>query len=92
MGSKSTDALHARKAWEKCHGKKCPAGMVVAHKNNDPTDNSCSNLLLVTRGRHNRMTKKGKTLKEQTKGVKNKPNIGTEDGLQRRYRGKTKRS
>ena len=85
-GSKSTDSYQTIKAWEKCHGKKLPKGMVVHHKDNNPENLACSNLLAVTRGKHNRMEKKGKTLKQQTKGEGAKPNIGTEDGRQRRFR------
>ena len=85
-GSKSTDGYQSRKAWEKCHGRKLPAGMIVHHKDNNPENLACSNLLAITRGKHNTLEKKGKSLKEQAKGEKAKPNIGTQDGKQRRYR------
>lgn len=85
-GSKSTDGYQARKAWEKHWGKKIPKGYIVAHKNDDPTDNSLDNLRIMTLAQHNKLTKKGKTHAEQVKGVKNKPNIGTEDGVQKRFR------
>lgn len=85
-GSKSTDALNARKAWQEYWGKVVPEGYVIAHKDNNPTNNSRENLRLMTRENHNRLTKKNKTLKEQAKGVKNKPNIGSSDGVQRRFR------
>jgi len=85
-GSKSTDAYQARKAWEEHWGKKIPDGYVIAHKNDNPTDNSIGNLRLMTREAHNSLTKKGKTHAEQVKGVKNKPNKGSEDGVQKRFR------
>lgn len=86
MGSKSTDALHARQAWEKYWHKKVPKGFMVHHRNGDPTDNRPSNLMIVSRAKSNRIHKEGKTLAEQKYAAKNKPNIGTEDGKQRRFR------
>lgn len=85
-GSKSTDAYQARIAWQKHSGIKIPAGYVIAHKNNDPTDNRPENLEMISRAEHNRRTKKGKTLAQQAKNVKNKPNIGGRTGVQRRFR------
>lgn len=85
-GSKSTDGYQSRKAWEKCHGKKVPAGMIVHHKDGNPENRSCSNLILITRAKSNRIHKKGKSIEQQSKGIKTKPNIGTEDGVQRRFR------
>ena len=86
-GSKSTDGYQTRKAWEKYWGKKVPAGFIVHHKDGNPENRSRANLSLISRGRHNTLTKKGKTLGEQAKGVKTKPNIGQDGGPQRRFRG-----
>jgi len=80
-GSKSTDALNARRAWEKHTGKKIPRGYTVHHKDGDPTNDNISNLKL-TRS-HNTIEKKGKSWKEQGKKV-NKANKG--DDTQRKYR------
>jgi hypothetical protein len=85
-GSKSTDALNARRAWEKHWGKKVPKGYMVHHKDGNAQNQHISNLGLAKLGAHNKEHKKGKTLKEQTKGVTNKPNKGSKDGVQRRYR------
>ena len=85
-GSKSTDALNARKAWEQHWGKKIPAGYIIAHKDGNPTNNSIRNLSMLTIAEHNKRTKAGKTLAQQAKGVKNKPNIGGATGVQRRFR------
>jgi len=86
MGSKSTDALKSRKAWEKHWGKKVPAGYMVHHKDGDPTNLAPSNLMIVTLERHNSMSKKGKSLKQQEHASKNKPNIAGSEKPQRRYR------
>ncbi|MBW1975246.1 MAG: HNH endonuclease [Deltaproteobacteria bacterium] len=85
-GSKSTDAYRARKAWEKYWGKKVPDGYVIAHKDGNPENNHISNLKLMTLEAHNRLHKKGKKIKDWGKGIKNKPNIGHKDGVQRRFR------
>ena len=84
-GSKSTDALNARRAWEKHWGKVIPSGYMVHHKDGNAQNNHISNLQLVKLGEHNSDHKKGKTLKQQTKGVTNKPNKNDE-GPQRRFR------
>jgi hypothetical protein len=91
MGSKSTDSYRAIQAWERAWGKKLPKGYVIHHKDGDPTNNAISNLKMVSRATQNRIHKKGKSLAKQRTAAKNKPNIGTEDGLQRRFRGKVKR-
>jgi len=86
MGSKSTDAYQARLAWEKHWGKKIPKGYIVHHKNGDPTDNRPSNLAIVTIGRHNTLQKKGKSLAQQKRASKNKPNKSDTQPVQRRFR------
>lgn len=80
--SKSSDARAARAAYKKYHGS-IPSGYLIAHMDNNPENNSRSNLKAMPRGRHNSITKKGKSLREQTKGVKNKPNKPVK---QRRFR------
>jgi len=82
-GSKSTDALNARRAWEKHWGKKIPKGYIIHHKDGDPSNYAVSNLKMVRQGSHNTIEKKGKSWKEQGKKV-NKPNKNK--ALQRRYR------
>lgn len=82
-GSKSTDALNARKAWERHTGRKIPKGYIVHHRDGNPANDSLSNLAIVRRGAHNTVEKKGKTWKEQGKKV-NKPNKNK--ALQRKYR------
>lgn len=86
MGSKSADAQRSRDAWEKAWGKKIPKGYIVHHKDGDPTNLAKGNLMIVTLARHNSMTKKGKTFKEQARQAKNKPNIAGDEKPQRRYR------
>jgi hypothetical protein len=86
MGSKSGDAQKSRDAWEKFWGKKIPKGYIVHHKNGDPTDRSKGNLTIITLARHNSITKKGKTLKQQEHQAKNKRNIAGNEKPQRRYR------
>lgn len=81
-GSKSTDALRARKAYEKHHGVKIPRGMIVHHKDGDPTNDSKSNLELVSRDEHNTIQKKGRTWEQIARAAKNKPN----SDKQRRFR------
>jgi hypothetical protein len=85
-GSKSNDSNHAIEAWEKHWGKRLPKGYVVHHKDGNPENNAISNLIAITKAKSNVIHKKGKTLAEQKRATKNKPNIGTEDGLQRKYR------
>lgn len=82
-GSKSTDALNARRAWEKHTGKKIPKGYMIHHRDGNPENDAISNLQLVRIGAHNTIEKKGKSWKEQGKKV-NKPNKG--DDTQRKYR------
>jgi hypothetical protein len=82
-GSKSTDSLNARKAWEKNWGKKVPKGYIVHHKDGDPTNNSAGNLKIVRQGAHNTIEKKGKSWKEQGKKV-NK--VNKNKAKQRKYR------
>jgi hypothetical protein len=86
MGSKSTDAQKARDVWEKRWGKKIPKGWICHHKNGDPTDNSKDNLIIASLAKHNSMTKRGKTLKQQARQATNKPNIAGAEKPQRRYR------
>lgn len=86
MGSKSSDAQKSRDAWERIWGKKVPKGYIVHHKNGDPTDMSKDNLTIITLAKHNSITKKGKTLKQQRNQAKNKPNIAGKEKPQRRYR------
>lgn len=83
-GSKSTDALNGRRAWEKATGKKIPKGYMIHHKDGDPTNDNISNLKLVRIGGHNTIEKKGKSWRKQGEKV-NKPNTGT-DAMQRKYR------
>ena len=80
--SKSDDARKARAAYKKMHGS-IPPGKVIAHQNDNPEDNSRGNLQAMSRGAHNSVTKKGKSLGQQAKGVKNKPNKPVK---QRRFR------
>jgi hypothetical protein len=82
-GSKSTDGENARRAWEKHWGKKIPDGFVVDHKDGNPTNNSPSNLRIMSRAKHNTVHKKGKTWAEWKHQTKNKPN---KPEKQRRYR------
>lgn len=72
-GSKSTDALNAKRAWEKHTGKKVPKGYVIHHRDGNPENDEFSNLKLVRRGGHNTIEKKGKSWKEQGE-KRNKPN------------------
>lgn len=85
-GSKSTDSYQSILAWEKHWGKKVPKGYIIAHKDGNPENLDPKNLTLKTRAEHNREHKKGKPVKDWGKGIKNKPNIGHEDGVQRRFR------
>lgn len=85
-GSKSTDSNRAIEAWEKHWGKKLPAGYLVHHKDGNPTNNAISNLIAITRAKANTLHKKGKSLAQQKHAAKNKPNIGSPDGVQRRFR------
>lgn len=85
-GSKSQDSYQAIKAWEKYWHKQVPKGYVVHHKDGNPENNAISNLKLMSRASSNRIHKKGKTLREQKNATDNKPNVGTEDGPQRRFR------
>ena len=85
-GSKSTDSNRAREAWEKYWGKKCPKGYVVHHKDGNPENNHISNLKLMKIGDMNKIHKKGKTLKQQERQAKNKPNKSDTEKPQRRFR------
>jgi len=85
-GSKSTDSNYAIAAWEKHWGKKLPTGYVVHHKDGNPENNSGNNLIAISKAKSNRLHKKGKTLAKQKHATKNKPNVGSPDGVQRRYR------
>ena len=84
--SKSTEAARAVKAWEKFWGKQLPKGYIVHHKNGDPTDNSKGNLVAMTIAKHNTITKKGKTLKQQEHQTKNEPNVDYNTPTQRKWR------
>lgn len=83
---KSQEAQLSRDAWEKYWGKKVPKGYIVHHKDGNPRNRSKGNLIIVTLAKHNSLTKKGKTLKEQEHQAKNKPNIAGKERPQRRYR------
>lgn len=83
-GSKSTDARHARAAWEKHHKKRLPKGYIVHHKDGNPENNSRGNLEVVSLAEHNEVTKEGKSWEQWAVQAKNKPN----SVKQRRYRGK----
>jgi hypothetical protein len=82
-GSKSTDALHARKAWEKHTGRKIPKGYIVHHRDGNPENEELSNLAVVRRGAHNTIEKKGHNWKEQGAKV-NK--VNKNQSKQRKYR------
>jgi len=85
-GSKSTDSNYAIAAWEKHTGKKLPTGYVVHHKDGNPENNSPSNLIAISKAKSNALHKKGKSLARQKRQTKNKPNVGSPDGVQRKFR------
>lgn len=86
MAGKSTEAARSREAWEKHWGKKVPRGYIVHHVDGNPKNLAIGNLRIITLARHNSITKKGKTLKQQEHQAKNKRNIAGKEPPQRRYR------
>lgn len=82
-GSKSTDALNGRRAWEKHWGKKIPKGYIIHHKDGNPENTAIGNLSMVRRGAHNTIEKKGHDWQEQGAKV-NKVNKNA--ARQRKYR------
>jgi len=67
--------LH-RYVWEKHNGCKIPEGYIIHHKNENRTDFAPSNLVLMTRGNHSRLHRKGYKMSEEGKRKISEANTG----------------